>query len=115
MLAHAEREARLAADAASMLAGNAPGHDEQLTHHQGMPTVETQMHTHGAPAPRTPDTGGRQGAHVRPDRLAQKGAADEARSALARRAVLKLRGQPSGGNRQLGVSGSGPLRGPPAC
>lgn len=60
--AHAEREARLAADAASMLAGNAPGHDEQLTHHQGMPTVETQMHTHGAPAPRTPDTGGHQSA-----------------------------------------------------
>jgi len=26
--AHAEREARLAADAASMLAGHAPGHDE---------------------------------------------------------------------------------------
>jgi hypothetical protein len=56
--AHAEREARLAADAASMHAGRAPGHDEQLTHHQGMPTVETQMVTHGAPAPRTPDTGG---------------------------------------------------------
>ena len=56
--AHAEREARRAADTASMLAGCAPGHDEQTTHHQGSPTVETQMTTHGAPAPRTPDTGG---------------------------------------------------------
>jgi hypothetical protein len=25
---------------------------------QGLPTVQTQMHTHGAPAPRTPDVGG---------------------------------------------------------
>lgn len=60
--AHAEREARLAADAASMLAGHAPGHDEQLTHRQGMPTVQTQMTTHGQAPPSVPDTGGHQSA-----------------------------------------------------
>jgi hypothetical protein len=27
-------------------------------HHQGMPTVETQMKTHGAAPPHVPDTGG---------------------------------------------------------
>jgi hypothetical protein len=56
--AHAEREARLAADTAQMAAGACPGHDEQTAHNQGRPTVETQMTTHGQPAPRTPDTGG---------------------------------------------------------
>jgi hypothetical protein len=56
--AHAEREARLTADAASMLAGNAPGHDEQLTHHQGAPSVQEQMHSHGQAPPSVPDTGG---------------------------------------------------------
>lgn len=56
--ARADREARLAADEASLLAGNAPGHDEQLAHHQGQPTVETQMTTHGQAPPRVPDTGG---------------------------------------------------------
>ena len=60
--AYADQQARIAADAASMLAGNAPGHDEQTTHHQGMPTVETQMVTHGAAPPHTPDTGGHQSA-----------------------------------------------------
>ena len=56
--AHAEREARLAADAASMLAGHAPGHDEQLTHHQGAPSVQEQMHSHGQAPPSVPETGG---------------------------------------------------------
>ena len=56
--AHAEREARLTADAASMLAGNAPGHDEQLTHHQGAPSVQEQMHSHGQAPPSVPETGG---------------------------------------------------------
>jgi hypothetical protein len=57
--AYQEREARLASDAASILAGCAPGHDEQTAHAQGRPTVEAQMTTHGAPAPRVPDTDGR--------------------------------------------------------
>ena len=60
--AHAEREARLAADTASMLACNAPGHDQQTQHTQGRPTVETQMATHGQAAPSVPDTGGHQSA-----------------------------------------------------
>jgi hypothetical protein len=51
--AHAEREARLAGDEAQLRAGAHPGHDEQTSYHQGQPTVETQMKTHGAPAPRT--------------------------------------------------------------
>lgn len=55
--AYQEREQRLAADAAAMLAGAAPGHDEQMTHHQGSPSVAEQMLTH-TPAPRTPDVGG---------------------------------------------------------
>jgi hypothetical protein len=60
--AHAEREARLAADAAQMAAGAAPGHDEQTTHHGGQPSVQGQMHTHGAAPPSVPDTGGHQSA-----------------------------------------------------
>jgi hypothetical protein len=54
--AHADREARLAADEAQLRTGG-PHSDEILSYHQGMPTVETQMKTHGAPAPRTPDVG----------------------------------------------------------
>jgi hypothetical protein len=60
--AHQEREQRLAADAASMLAGRAPGHDEQLSYHQGAPSVEVQQATHGQRAPATPDVGGHQSA-----------------------------------------------------
>jgi hypothetical protein len=58
--AHADREARLAADEAQLRLPPAeqPHSREVLSHHQGMPTVETQMKTHGAPAPRTPDVGG---------------------------------------------------------
>jgi hypothetical protein len=56
--ARADREARMAADAAQLAAGAAPGHDEQLSFHQGSPTAATQQETHGQPAPRTPDTGG---------------------------------------------------------
>jgi hypothetical protein len=56
--AYADRESRLAADEASLQAGRAPGHDEQLTHHEGRPTVAEQMQTHGQTPPRTPDTGG---------------------------------------------------------
>jgi len=41
-----------------MLAGNAPGHDEQLTHHQGAPSVQEQMHSHGQAPPSVPETGG---------------------------------------------------------
>jgi hypothetical protein len=47
--AHADREARTAADEAQLRAGAHPGHDEQLTYHQGLPTAETQMKTPGAP------------------------------------------------------------------
>ena len=54
--AHADREARLAADEAQLRTGG-PHSDEILSYHQGMPTVETQMKTRGAPAPRTPDVG----------------------------------------------------------
>jgi hypothetical protein len=54
----AEREARMGADIAAMQAGPTE-HAAGLTdHHQGMPTVETQMTTHGAAPPRVPDTGG---------------------------------------------------------
>ena len=56
--AHAEREARLAADEAQLAAGAHPGHDLQTEHAQGRPTVETQMKTHGQAPPRVPDTGG---------------------------------------------------------
>ena len=59
--AHAEREARLAADEAQMAAGACPGHDEQTVWHSGLPTPATQMKTH-VPAPRTPDEGGHQSA-----------------------------------------------------
>ena len=57
--AHADRENRLASDEAQLAAGRAPGHDEQLTFHEGRPTVAEQMRTHGAAPPRTPDVGGR--------------------------------------------------------
>ena len=60
--AHAEREARLAADEAQLAAGAHPGHDEQTVWHSGQPTPATQMATHGMPAPRTPDEGGHQSA-----------------------------------------------------
>ena len=56
--AHADREARLAADEAQLRAGG-PHSAEILSYHQGLPTVETQMKTHGAAPPRTPDVGGR--------------------------------------------------------
>jgi hypothetical protein len=56
--AWAEREARMGADIAAMHAGPTE-HAAGLTdHHQGLPTVETQMHTHGQAPPRVPDTGG---------------------------------------------------------
>jgi hypothetical protein len=55
--AHADQQARLAHDEAQLRTGG-PHSDEIMSHHQGMPTVETQMKTHGAAPPRTPDTGG---------------------------------------------------------
>lgn len=63
--ARQERDSRIAADVAQMASGACPGHDEHTTHHQGLPTAETQMYTHGQPAPRTPDTGGHQSASDR--------------------------------------------------
>jgi poly(3-hydroxybutyrate) depolymerase len=56
--AWSEREARMGADIAAMLAGHAPGHDEQLVHHDGVPSPATQMATHGQAAPSTPYEGG---------------------------------------------------------
>ena len=56
--ARAEREARLAADIAAMQAGPVEHMAGLTDHHQGSPSVEVQMTTHGQPAPRTPDTGG---------------------------------------------------------
>jgi hypothetical protein len=58
--AHADREARLAHDEAQLRTGG-PHSDEILSYHQGMPTVETQMKTHGAAPPRTPDVGQNRG------------------------------------------------------
>lgn len=55
--AWADREARLAHDEAQLRTGG-PHSDEVMSHHQGMPTVETQMQTHGAAPPKVPDTGG---------------------------------------------------------
>lgn len=53
--AWADREARLAADAATMAAGPTEHMANMTAHHQGAPSVQVQMVTHGAPAPRTPD------------------------------------------------------------
>ena len=59
--ARQERESRIAADIASMAAGHNPGHAEQITFHQGAPSVQEQMVTK-TPAPHTPDVGGHQSA-----------------------------------------------------
>jgi hypothetical protein len=56
--AHADREARMAADEASMREGPTEHAASQTDHHQGSPTAATQQETHGQPAPRLPDTGG---------------------------------------------------------
>ncbi len=55
--AHADQQARLAADEAQLRQGG-PHADEVMSYHQGRPTVEEQQATHGAPAPRLPDVGG---------------------------------------------------------
>jgi hypothetical protein len=55
--AHADQQARLAADEAQLRSGG-PHSAEIMSHHQGRPTVETQMKTHGAAPPKVPDTGG---------------------------------------------------------
>jgi hypothetical protein len=55
--AWADREARMAADIATMQAGPTEHAANMTGHHQGRPTVQEQMTTH-TPAPRTPDTGG---------------------------------------------------------
>jgi hypothetical protein len=55
--AHADQQARLAADEAQLRTGG-PHSDEILSHHEGRPTVAEQMVTHGAAPPRVPDTGG---------------------------------------------------------
>lgn len=56
-LAHADQQARLAADEAQLRTGG-PHADEILSYHQGAPSLEVQMKTHGAAPPRTPDVGG---------------------------------------------------------
>ena len=55
--AHADQQARLAADEAQLRTGG-PHSDEIMSFHQGAPSVATQQKTHGAPAPRLPDVGG---------------------------------------------------------
>ena len=56
--AWADREARLAGDIAAMQAGPAEHAANMTSHHQGAPTVQEQMVTHGAAPPKVPDTGG---------------------------------------------------------
>jgi hypothetical protein len=58
--AHADREARLAADEAQLRLppSDQPHGQEILSYHEGRPTVREQMKTHGAAPPRTPDGGG---------------------------------------------------------
>lgn len=56
--AHSEREARLAADIAAMQTGPVQHATEMTSHHQGAPSVQAQMMTHGAAPPSVPDTGG---------------------------------------------------------
>lgn len=56
--AYQDWQARLNADVAAMQAGPVQHIAEQTDHHQGLPTVETQMRTHGQAPPRVPDTGG---------------------------------------------------------
>jgi hypothetical protein len=62
--AHAEHEARLAADEAQLRLppSEQPHGQEVLSHHEGRPTVAEQMVTHRAAPPKVPDTGGRQSA-----------------------------------------------------
>jgi len=56
--AYAEQQARYDADAAAMQAGPVQHAAEMTSHHQGRPSVQTQMVTHGAAPPSVPDTGG---------------------------------------------------------
>jgi hypothetical protein len=58
--AHADREQRLAADEAQLRLhpSEQPHGQEVLSYHQGRPTVEDQMKTHGAAPPKVPDVGG---------------------------------------------------------
>jgi hypothetical protein len=49
---------RLAGDIAAMQAGPTEHAANMTSHHQGTPTVQEQMVTHGAPAPHPPDVGG---------------------------------------------------------
>jgi hypothetical protein len=59
--AHADREARLAADEAQlrMPMNDQPHGREILSYHEGRPTVAEQMTSHGAAPPKVPDVGGR--------------------------------------------------------
>lgn len=60
--ARAEREQRLAADIAAMMACPTEHAAEMTSHHDGQPSVEVQMHSHGAAPPKIPDVGGHQSA-----------------------------------------------------
>jgi hypothetical protein len=55
--AYADQQARLAHDEAQLRTGG-PHSDEIISYHQGRPTVEEQMVTHGAAPPKVPDVGG---------------------------------------------------------
>ena len=52
-----EREARIAHDVAVMQAGPVEHLAGMTSYHQGAPSVEVQMYTHGAAPPSTPDVG----------------------------------------------------------
>lgn len=53
--AHADREARMAADIATMEAGPTEHAASQTDHHLGLPSIDEQMATHGAAPPARPD------------------------------------------------------------
>jgi hypothetical protein len=58
--AYEDRQQRLAHDEAQLRLPPAeqPHSQEILSFHTGLPTVQTQQKTHGAPAPSLPDVGG---------------------------------------------------------
>ena len=64
--AYREREQRMGADIAAMMAGPTEHLAGLTDFHAGQPSVEVQQATHGQPAPRLPDVGGhdRADAHI---------------------------------------------------
>jgi hypothetical protein len=56
--AYQEREQRLASDIAAMQAGPTEHAANMTSYHQGAPSVQQQMTSHGAPAPGHPTRAG---------------------------------------------------------